>query len=100
MLFLMQNDMNRKLNLFDIKRFEPFFNYYYRRNNFDSPYMIDLLFKDFNIRFLYKLRYSDPFFYSINKFFFFNSIPTEIIKYILFVKEESNFDENGKRADE
>jgi hypothetical protein len=68
----MQNDMNRKLNLFDIKRFEPFFNYYYRRNNFDSQYMIDLLFKDFNIKFLYKLKYSDSFFFSINKFFFFN----------------------------
>src|ERR1700761_4169335 len=70
----MKNDMNRKLDLFDIKRFEPFFNYYYRRNNFDSPYMIDLFFKDFNIRFLYKLNNSGSFFSSINKFFFFNLI--------------------------
>lgn len=82
-LFLMKNDMNRKLDLFDIKRFEPFFNYYYRRNNFDSSYMIDLFFKDFNVRFLYKLKYSDPFFFSINKFFFFNLMDFSNMKNIL-----------------
>jgi len=69
---LNQTNINDNLNLFDLERVEPFFNYYYKKNKLNLDYVINLFSKDFNLKFLYKLNNSDHFFSSINKFFDFN----------------------------
>jgi len=71
---LLKNNINSDLNLFDIERVEPFFNFGNKKNKKMLNYLSNLFLKDFNFKFLYKLKNSDHFFYSINKFFDFNLI--------------------------
>ena len=68
------SNINDDLDLFNMERDEPFFNFYYKNFNESLAYIKDLYLKDLNVNFLYKLRTSDHFFYSINKFFDFNLI--------------------------
>jgi hypothetical protein len=67
------NNINNDFNLYNIKRFEPFFNFYNNKYN-NKESIIALFLKNLNIKFLYKLNKSDHFFFSINKFFNFNLI--------------------------
>lgn len=73
LLIFYRNDINKFFNLLDTERFEPFFNYYYRSNN-GLNYILSLFYKNFDLKFLYKLNTSKTFFFSINKFFDFNLI--------------------------
>jgi len=74
MLLLYRYDMNNYFNLFNIKRIEPFLNFYYKNNKKKWNYIINSFLKNFNVKFLYKLNNSKSFFFSINKFFDFNLI--------------------------
>jgi hypothetical protein len=68
----LNNNINNNFNFINVDRIEPFYNYYYRRNKINLNYFIELFFKDFNVKFLYKINHSNDLFYSINKFFDFN----------------------------
>lgn len=68
------NNINNDLNLFNVERFEPFFNFYNKNFSENFNHISNLFFKDFNLNFLYKLKNSNHFFNSINKFFDFNLI--------------------------
>jgi len=69
-ILFLPNNINNDFNLFNIKSEEIFFNFY-KKNEFNIS---NSFFKDFNIKFLYKLKTSNYFFHSINKFFNFNLI--------------------------
>jgi hypothetical protein len=71
---ILKKNINSDLNLFDIERVEPFFNFGNKKNKKMLNYLSNLFLKDFNFKFLYKLQKSNHFFYSINKFFDFNLI--------------------------
>jgi hypothetical protein len=71
---LLKNNLSSDLNLFDIERVEPFFNFGNKKNQKMLDYLSNKFLKNFNFKFLYKLQHSDHFFYSINKFFDFNLI--------------------------
>jgi hypothetical protein len=73
-LLLYRNDINNNFTLFNIERIEPFFNFYNRRNNKYSNYVINFFLKDLNVKLLYKINFSKSLFFSINKFYNFNLI--------------------------
>ena len=68
------NNINNDFNLYNIIRIEPFFNFYKKKKDNNMNSILNLFFKNFNIKFLYKLKKSNYFFNSINKFFDFNLI--------------------------
>ena len=72
--FLKGNNLNEDSNLFKANRIEPFFNFYDRKNKKNLKWNLNLFFRNFNIRFLYKLENSRSFYTLIQKFFFFNLI--------------------------
>jgi hypothetical protein len=72
MLFLPSN-INNYFNLFNINKDEPFFNFN-KKDEKNESFLLNLFFKDFNIKFLHKLNISENFTSSINKFFNFNLI--------------------------
>lgn len=69
---LLNTNINNNLNLFKINRIEPFYNFFSRYNKINSFYILKKLYNDFNIKFLYKMNYSNNFFFTMNKFFDFN----------------------------
>lgn len=74
LLFIKKTNINDILNLWDLERFEPFFNFFNNKNKKNTNFIFSSFFSDFNIKFLYKLKKTDEFYYSINKFFDFNLI--------------------------
>jgi hypothetical protein len=73
-LLASNNNINSNYDFFNIERFEPYFNFYNNQAVAAKDFILDSMFKDYNIRFLYKLRTSNHFYFSINKFFYFNLI--------------------------
>jgi hypothetical protein len=67
------SNINNYFNLVNIKKEASFFNFN-KKEEKNENYFWNLFFKDFNIKFLYKLNASNNFFFSINKFFNFNLI--------------------------
>ena len=74
LFFIKKTNINDILNLWDIDRFEPFFNFFNNKDQKNTRFILNSFFSDFNIKFLSKLRKVDQFHYSINKFFDFNLI--------------------------
>jgi hypothetical protein len=75
MLFLPSN-INDDFNFFNMNDVESFYSFYNKNKEDEenNDYISNLLSKDFNIKFLYKLNKSKNLFFSINKFFDFNLI--------------------------
>lgn len=70
--FIKKNNMNHNLNLWNIERLDNFFNFFYKKDNFNNKHIINNYLNNFNIKFLKKIKESNKFFYSIDKFFYFN----------------------------
>lgn len=74
LFFIKKTNINDILNLWDLDRFEPFFNFFNNKDKENTRFIFNSFFRDFNIKVLYKLKKVDQFYYSINKFFDFNLI--------------------------
>jgi hypothetical protein len=73
LLLLYRVDLNNNFNFLNVNKFEPFLNVYCKKNK-NLKYIMDLFLKNYDVKFLYKIKSSEAFFYSINKFFNFNLI--------------------------
>lgn len=62
------NNINDDLNLFNLKNLNHFFSFSYKKINKRIYYIITSFIKDFNIKFLYKLKNSDNFFFLLINF--------------------------------
>ena len=62
------NNINDDLNLFNLKNLNHFFSFSYKKFNKRIYYIINSFIKDFNIKFLYKLKNSDNFFFLLINF--------------------------------
>lgn len=71
-LLIFKNNINDSFNLYKIKTTESFFNFYYENKNSDFKFLLESFFNNLNIKFIYKIKISDPFFFTISKFFKFN----------------------------
>ena len=67
------SNINNYFNLLNLKKDASFFNFN-KKDEKNETYLWNLFFKDFNIKFLYKINSSNYFYFSINKFFNFNLI--------------------------